>query len=391
MVAVEIENNHNVYILGAGFSREAGLPLISDFLIQMRDAQDWLLGVGRKDEAKEIDRVFSFRLEAASAAYWVNLDLENIEDLFSLASASQEPDDWIRDAIAVTLEYAKQKTSLEPFLITVTKNSRVFFPGTGAAQPRPVWAKPHDRTADVEMFRVDPYAYYLARLLGLFAGPSQQGRNTFITFNYDTVLEETLGILGQQFCYGMGESAYLHPSAKCSVDEEAKIQILKLHGSMNWAVSNTSGEERFSVFGEYSDLLKEERPVSPVLIPPTWNKVFAPHLRLVWKSAVIALGSATRIIVIGFSMPPADLHFKHLLAAGLQKNVSLRKILFVDPDARKKIAPRARKVLRNAYLDSGAIEFDDTNLSSFVKSGRMEKLGRFGEKGVTVGLIPLGG
>ena len=34
-------NDQNVYILGAGFSAEAGLPLIKDFMNRMRDAAAW--------------------------------------------------------------------------------------------------------------------------------------------------------------------------------------------------------------------------------------------------------------------------------------------------------------------------------------------------------------
>jgi hypothetical protein len=34
-------NDHNVYVLGAGFSREAGYPLIADFTMKMRDALEW--------------------------------------------------------------------------------------------------------------------------------------------------------------------------------------------------------------------------------------------------------------------------------------------------------------------------------------------------------------
>jgi len=43
------------------------------------------------------------------------------------------------------------------------------------------------------------------------------------------------------------------------------------------------------------------------------------------------ISRATRLIVMGFSMPPTDLHFKYLLAAGLRENISLREILFVNP------------------------------------------------------------
>jgi hypothetical protein len=33
-----VHNDHNVYILGAGFTAEAGLPFICDFMNRMRDA-----------------------------------------------------------------------------------------------------------------------------------------------------------------------------------------------------------------------------------------------------------------------------------------------------------------------------------------------------------------
>jgi hypothetical protein len=82
-------NDHNVYILGAGFTAEAGLPLIKDFMNRMRDTAAWLeIQGGREREQKAISRVLEFRLRAAAAAHRVPLNVENIEELFSLASAS---------------------------------------------------------------------------------------------------------------------------------------------------------------------------------------------------------------------------------------------------------------------------------------------------------------
>jgi hypothetical protein len=63
-------NDHNVYILGAGFAAEAGLPLIKDFMNRMRDAAAWLEGQGgREREQEAISRVLEFRLRAAAAAH----------------------------------------------------------------------------------------------------------------------------------------------------------------------------------------------------------------------------------------------------------------------------------------------------------------------------------
>ena len=60
------ELDHNVYILGAGFSRDGGLPLVNDFLERMGDCleSDSLNAKGRE----AIQKVFQFRLKAAAAA-----------------------------------------------------------------------------------------------------------------------------------------------------------------------------------------------------------------------------------------------------------------------------------------------------------------------------------
>jgi hypothetical protein len=84
--SLALANDHNVYILGAGFSAEGGLPVVSGFLQRMRDSHPWLVSKGRTKEAEAVQRLLEFRLEATSASYWTKIDLENIEELFSLAS-----------------------------------------------------------------------------------------------------------------------------------------------------------------------------------------------------------------------------------------------------------------------------------------------------------------
>ena len=64
---LKAHNDHNVYILGAGFSAAAGLPLIKDFMNRMRDAATWLgPQADREREFAAIDRVLRFRLEVGS-------------------------------------------------------------------------------------------------------------------------------------------------------------------------------------------------------------------------------------------------------------------------------------------------------------------------------------
>src|SRR5882672_4718704 len=105
-------------------------------------------------------------------------------------------------------------------------------------------------------------------------------------------------------------------------------RYLKLHGSVNWAAPHESTKLR--IYGNYQELLAAKRQV--LLVPPTWRKTFSGAISQVWDTAVRALTNATRIVIIGFSIPPTDIHFKYLLAAGLQENISLRKIYCVNTD-----------------------------------------------------------
>jgi SIR2-like domain len=375
-----LRNDHNVYILGAGFSREAGLPLISDFLSQMRDSYDWLVQQNREQEAKAVDKVLKFRLAAASAAYWVNLDLENIEELFSLAFANTDGiAESMRFAIAATLDYArKTKGSLRTRL-------QVRHDGTLFKNDKwPDWIKQSDQqpTDNSGFYEIGSYALHVARLMGMLKDGKPQGENTFITFNYDTLLEEALTELNLSITYGSRIESPFTPNAKSRAEP---TPVYKLHGSMNW--TRTGAESKaIKAFEHYFQVVTPQ--LLPELVPPTWKKIFENEIETIWEEAVEKLTTATRIIIIGFSMPPTDMHFKYLLAAGLKKNISLRQILFVNPDTNDELKPRVETMLRQAYVKSGRIDFVKESLGQFVAFHQwnhigLHQLGRATEYGLT--------
>jgi hypothetical protein len=81
--------------------------------------------------------------------------------------------------------------------------------------------------------------------------------------------------------------------------------------------------------------------------------------------AVAALAAATRIILIGFSIPPHDLHFKYLLAAGLQDNSSLRSIKIVDPRAGK-LRSQYEEVFRADQFNYGIVTCREKRTAEFL-------------------------
>lgn len=116
--------DHNVYILGAGFSADAGVPLLDDFLYQTRASLNWLRKEARNEERSEIAKVLKFRKEAASAALRVTLNIENIEDLFSLAAASKKYplEQTVSTAIAATIDFSRRNSKPECFEANVKHN-----------------------------------------------------------------------------------------------------------------------------------------------------------------------------------------------------------------------------------------------------------------------------
>jgi hypothetical protein len=387
---MELKNDHNVYILGAGFSHGAGLPLIGNFLLRMRDSHEWLENKGRHLEAKAVASVLEFRLIAASAAYWVNMDLENIEELFSLASASAgHMDVNVRLAIAATLDFTQQSNTRKGHLY-VSGRSKVFVGPAKNGKPvsAPSWARFDEKAASVRGYRDDfgpfemgHYGFRVARLLGMFANGEVRGENSFISFNYDLLLENALRELGLQFCYGFSPQTVNFQEGAWGQAGESAVQVLKLHGSVNWARRKGRRGRSFTVFRDYSDVLAAG--LSPELVPPTWKKVFEKQLQAVWMRAVERLSSATRIVIIGFSMPPTDMHFKYLMAAGLQNNVSLRQIVCVNPGPTDALESRLRGLLREAYVDTQQIKIEQVPLESFTSDqlGHLQSIGRPPEYG----------
>lgn len=331
-------------------------------MLVMRDAHEWLESQNRTLEANAIKAVLDFRLDAASAAYRVKLDLENIEELFSLASASSRTlTKQIRIAIAATLDYKIQTTKEPNVGFQISKNN-LNLPNS--------W-KITDNTDFVPLSGIDvscpAYEFYLQTLLGSWSNKNQINTNTIISFNYDLIVENALKNLSIPYKYG------IEPKESTSED----IQLLKLHGSINWGLRTKSAS--YEVYNTYSDLLSSGQ--SPQIVPPTWRKIFTGQLTQVWDKSLNALEKATRIIVIGFSMPETDSHFKYLMASGLQKNVSLREILFINPD-KETVASRARTLFGDSYIvghpsPPSTVKIIGTNLSNFLSQG-IGNIGSYG-------------
>jgi len=192
--------------------------------------------------------------------------------------------------------------------------------------------------------------------------------DTIISFNYDCVIDHALRQRGQekwsaQYGYGFprpsrvdGYHSWNAPEAPRGVN--ASINLLKLHGSVNWFPLPTHEDEgsnpdapirlRQRTYRQRGDNRFE-------IVPPEFAKRIdsKPALSTIWRNAELAVRRARVLAFIGFSFTPTDLHVESTFRLALHANSSLERVVIANPnpDHRRKI----RSVLADRLRSSQAI------------------------------------
>lgn len=151
-------------------------------------------------------------------------------------------------------------------------------------------------------------------------------RDTVITFNYDTMVEETLASSALYWDpgdgYGVDAGGVTHEWAngwrarrKAEQQKKSEILVLKLHGSVNWTLYKTN-KIRLKP-RPYVVRPKNGAPVFDKcsILPPGWQKrVDKNPYRRIWREARLRIESCSSLAVVGYSLPDADLLAKALFA-----------------------------------------------------------------------------
>jgi len=315
-----------VFILGAGASRDCGAPLMTDFL----DTASRLLSTndvgGKKEDFELVFKAIS-SLQAVHSKS--QLDLNNIESIFTsleIANILQKLPGFSAEQIPKIISSLKE-------LIVVTLEKTIHFP----VQERYISA---------------PYSYStFAALLSYLRREAHPKKDPcVITFNYDIALDVAMHRSDLGPIYGFGPSVHAHEP----------INLLKLHGSLNWAVLTESNTVRpltlneyfskysFNSYGEeqscnvpigsqlqeyYSKFTNINVNPEPVIVPPTWNKAdYHQLLSTIWGKAAEELSEAEYIFIIGYSLPETDAFFKLLYGLGTVGEKPLKKVIVYNPD-----------------------------------------------------------
>jgi hypothetical protein len=334
---------NNVIILGAGFSHDAGIPLLGGFVERM-----WEFAARRAQNGNPLD---SSDLEIFEDAIKVKNELDsyhgravfddrNIEDILSILSfnvlgggkGDKEKLNKINRAIARTIELSCSVTH----------------PGV-----------PSSGNSQVVKTGPDIYRNFWQHIFTCAKNNSEMP--TIITFNYDLVLERALLqlLIGtnynnhkNQLPFGSFEIQYYHDRIPMLAyaanyanytDSDFKhksgtvltalsdkpsenllnIEILKLHGSLNFPKPRVKFDDISYNFAAALD--------DPQILPPISNKMSGNTSDEAWRVALQRLREAKNVVIVGYSLPRTDIYMQYFLKAALGPNMDLNKIFVFDP------------------------------------------------------------
>ena len=192
-------------------------------------------------------------------------------------------------------------------------------------------------------------------------------------------MKKHLPLFSFPYSYGLSDfSLSSSPSSVPTFDlgdkQETGIEVLKLHGSLNWYSKHISKDPTpQTLLNPNRDLwITRRREVAlnmtvkaartmytfPVVVPPVIHKASILHRELgaVWARARQALMSADTVVIFGYSCPPADQESASLMRRGLRQNETLSRLVVIDPspDTFKRWVHLSNRDALTYYRNAGA-------------------------------------
>lgn len=318
-----------VYILGAGFSIDAGAPLQSSIVEDI-----FKLNLENKNlfEEGQIKEFKDFLIETL----YIQEELHSkipLEDIFTPLDRCLADNISFRN---LNVDDVKKKRELIYHLIGITLKHKL---------------------DNVNKEYVDIFAKHLFELCKHRKDRNYQDVDnvSVISTNWDILLDNSI----KKIISNSGENAVVdyccYISSHNKHDDTVKpgleilgqggfnIKLLKLHGSYNWLQCPRC----LRVYVEFNDKIavnqyknkdtcrhcdknfkkQTSHILTSNLIMPTFLKDFSnPQYKLIWQNAGVELAEATKIVFIGYSLPQADFEMRQLLSRMTRENAEIEVV-----------------------------------------------------------------
>lgn len=339
-----------VFVLGAGASRCAGAPLMNDFFRRAKKLhKSGKLKFDAKKYAFLIDDVRGSLLSSCNIKS--NVDIDNLEDVYSAIEMVRLIDGIKNKKHDFSRNDAEQAIAYMQELIQIVLETSITFKKSGTMVEPPA---PYNEIAKV----LDEY-----RLKNKFP-------ISVITFNYDVLMEYAFAYTKVHYTYGF---EYFR-------DNYPRINLYKLHGSLNWGTLPGTGnidfipideEEIMNMAKEYEHIRDNVKGINlhfgedywskrdikakyPYIVPPSASKLESQmELRQIWSRAAKSLNRAEIIFFIGYSLPESDIFFKNFFALSTFGPSDFEKIIVVNPE--EGAFERVQSMLSQREIDSDRV------------------------------------
>jgi hypothetical protein len=351
-----------IFILGAGFSKPAGMPLATQLLplldekLQLDEMREWLDGLRQRLAwlSGSDQQTGSFTLNIEEVFHYAHFDIEVHRLRQHLESVGR------RDGPGTPWKVAESISAWLSYLEDALRD--VILEKDGQADLAPIlrWAETIDT------------------------------RDSVVTFNYDTLVERALSGVGKAWNQGTGR------------ESDAGVAVFKLHGSIDWIVAHRSEafskldllfdkknanrleqdtghvEDDFRLWrcrtGEQlqewisgRDLQSIPEHASPRTVGIAGLGAYKqlhqiPGLGDVWTRGMRALYEADRVVVVGFSMSDFDVMARMQFAEVARKRWDESrplKVIVIDPSVKEIAKERFRRVFRSVEFVSSNHETVD--------------------------------
>lgn len=361
--------DHIVFLLGAGFSKTFGAPLMCEFMHVARKNYFSLLDRGEPDyRIDHYEEMLKFHNECLRCSWAVNREWDNIEELYTqcdLLRLAGDPSKTVAEARCKHLAWA-------------------------------IW--------DVYR-RPDTYPKNLGESLGTCHDGSEILKPVVLTTNYDLTCEQGIGDLN--YYYPGFEAPWVVASKSQShqlvrevaigkeqgiegTTRDGVIPVVKLHGSANWFSINadTCVASRVTAAGissavaphsteflpeRFIELVQTEvapgiSETTPAIIPPMLGKMSVyPAIAAQWSAAIEFLSRARFLIICGYSFPSTDAFMSRLIAEGLKNNPGIERILIVNRDAESEWEERRTRIF-NPSVNRSHVRYKSHLAASLIQA-----------------------
>jgi hypothetical protein len=283
-----------VWILGAGFSKPLGGPMLADLLSASSQPAVDAIYSGIDGLRNGASRVLREMVDSHAARFphpriWS--DAEDLVDQLDSAARDKAGPQGLRFRALVGLLASNVAASRDFDLwdLRVAARRRI------AAE---CCAFLEGRSTNEEKW--DPYRSW-AEQLG--------ANDTILTFNYDRVLEM------------LGSIDIIPPDSSGLPIASQRAQVLKLHGSVDWKrVKGPEAVTRFEVTNDRMFALTCEGEEIGMATPGPSKREVTEDLGALWSLACKRLHEADAIVFVGYRFPPTDAEARGRLLGAIENN-----------------------------------------------------------------------